>query len=301
MHGSRLQSACAAALLLLALSASAADVASSAGQRIDTTDLQAGARMLSPQYRAALVENPANVRNFTIDLLTRRVIADRARAEHLEDDPVVAAQLRQASERVLHEVWLTRKMAAAASVEAAEALAREEYRAYPERFVRDAEVHARHILLKACACAGEDGAERKAAEAVLARLRKGEDFATLAAELSIDASNADKGGDLGFFGRGKMVPAFEQAAFALTKPGELSDLVETQFGYHIIRLEARRDAGQRSYEEVRDELVATYTKRLGERARGAEIDAVRGAADFRIDDEALAAAAETLRSEADKN
>ena len=119
--------------------------------------------------------------------------------------------------------------------------------------------------------------------------------------MSLDTSNAGKGGDLGFFGRGKMVPAFEEAAFALTEPGQLSDLVETQFGYHIIRLEARRDAGRRSFDEVRDELVAVYTKRLGERARGAEIDAVRSAPDFRIDDEALAAAVEALRHDAGKN
>ncbi len=297
----RLKSACAAALLLLALPVSAADVASSAGQRVEAADLQAGARMLPPQLREALANSSSNARNFTVDLLTRRVIAERARADKLEADPVVAAQLRQAAERVLHEAWLTRKMEAAASVEAAEKLAREEYRAYPDRFVRDAEVHVRHILLKACACAGEDGADRKAAEAVLARLRNGEDFTKLAAELSLDTSNAGKGGDLGFFGRGKMVPAFEEAAFALTEPGQLSDLVETQFGYHIIRLEARRDAGRRSFDEVRDELVAVYTKRLGERARGAEIDAVRSAPDFRIDDEALAAAVEALRHDAGKN
>jgi hypothetical protein len=80
---------------------------------------------------------------------------------------------------------------------------------------------------------------RAKAEEVLARLRAGGDFNALAKEFSVDTSNKDQGGDLGWFGRGMMVKPFEDAAFAL-KPGELSGIVETQFGYHIIKLEGRR-------------------------------------------------------------
>lgn len=77
------------------------------------------------------------------------------------------------------------------------------------------------------------------AEELLARLRAGGDFNALAREFSVDTSNKNQGGDLGWFGRGMMVKPFEDAAFAL-KPGELSGIVETQFGYHIIKLEERR-------------------------------------------------------------
>ncbi|MGH9882176.1 MAG: peptidylprolyl isomerase, partial [Pyrinomonadaceae bacterium] len=80
--------------------------------------------------------------------------------------------------------------------------------------------------------------KRSQAEDVLKRVRAGEDFAKLAQEFSTDGSK-DKGGDLGWFGRGQMVPEFEQAAFAL-KPGEVSEIVETKFGYHIIKLDERR-------------------------------------------------------------
>ena len=80
---------------------------------------------------------------------------------------------------------------------------------------------------------------RSKAEEVLKRARAGEDFAKLAKEFSTDPGSKEKGGDLGWFGHGQMVPEFEQAAFAL-QPGQISDIVQTKFGYHIIKLEDRK-------------------------------------------------------------
>jgi len=96
------------------------------------------------------------------------------------------------------------------------------------------QVRASHILIRSPQ--GQDDTEaRKKAEAVLARIKAGEDFAKVAQEVSEDPESAKKGGDLGFFGHGQMVPEFEQAAFAL-QPGQTSELVKSAFGFHIIRV-----------------------------------------------------------------
>jgi hypothetical protein len=96
---------------------------------------------------------------------------------------------------------------------------------------------------------------RKKSQDLLERARKGEDFAKLATENSDDPGSKDKGGEYDFFGHGKMVPEFEKAAFAL-KAGEISDLVETQFGFHIIKLEERRAAASPDTDQkVRQQIV----------------------------------------------
>lgn len=134
-------------------------------------------------------------------------------------------------------------------------------RLYDDRigeFQREEQVHARHILLT-----GSDASERAAELRV--RLEAGEEFSALAAELSQDAATRDQGGDLGFFPRGRMLAAFDRAAFD-TPTGELSDPVETERGVHLIRVEERRPALSRGLDEVEIELARELVAEDGARA-----------------------------------
>ena len=128
------------------------------------------------------------------------------------------------------------------------------YDGNPRDFMRPEQIQARHILIKVGpeADKGEKAAARKKIEEIQAKLKKGEDFGALAEEFSEGPSKV-KGGDLGWFDRGRMVKPFEEAAFAL-KPGEVSNVVETQFGYHLIEVTDKRSATKMPYTEVREKL-----------------------------------------------
>lgn len=134
------------------------------------------------------------------------------------------------------------------------------YAANPDQMKMPEEIRARHILIKLDADADE--AAQKAAkerlEKILAEAKGGADFAELAKQHS-EGPSAPQGGDLGFFGRGKMVPPFEQAAFAL-EPNAISDIVQTRFGYHIIRVEERR-GGVTLPKEAVTAQIRSYLKR----------------------------------------
>ncbi len=126
---------------------------------------------------------------------------------------------------------------------------------------------ASHILLAAGegSSAADKAAARRKAEELLARLRSNpSDFAKLAREFSKDPGSAAKGGDLGFFGRNMMVKPFEEAAFRL-KPGEISDVVETDFGFHIIRVDEIKPATYKPFEAVRADIEREYRRQQAQK------------------------------------
>jgi len=139
-------------------------------------------------------------------------------------------------------------------VKVSEEDARKFYDENPDKFTRPETVKASHILLGVDpkASAEEKKAAREKAEKLHKELKAGADFAALAKVNSTDSSS-QQGGDLGYFAKGQMVPDFEKAAFAL-KPGEISDVVETPFGYHIIKLVEKKPTEKVDFKDVKPRI-----------------------------------------------
>ncbi len=154
-------------------------------------------------------------------------------------------------------------------VEISDKEAKEYYDKNPDLFKQPEKLHASHILIKV-EPEGDEGKKvegRKEIERIQKELKDGGDFAELAKKYS-QCPSGPEGGDLGFFSRGQMVEAFEKAAFSLN-PGEVSDIVETNFGYHLIKAGERQPETKTDYSEVKDKL-SDYLKRMkvGEETNG---------------------------------
>jgi len=144
-----------------------------------------------------------------------------------------------------------------AGIQVTDAQLQKAYRDQQSDFQTPERVQARHILLKSDAT--NDAAVKVKAEDLLKQIKSGADFAKLAKEKSEDTGSAQNGGELGWIVRGQTVPEFEKAAFTL-KPGETSGLVKTEYGYHIIQVEAHEQAHLKPFDEVKPQLAAELQK-----------------------------------------
>lgn len=152
------------------------------------------------------------------------------------------------------------------------------YTSNKEKFVMPGQVHARHILIKVDSNSSEED-KRKAREQlqdIKKQLDAGADFAEMAKQYS-QGPSAPQGGDLGFFPSGKMVKPFEDAAFAL-QPGEVSDIVETRFGYHLIKVEAKQEGKTIKEEEVDAQIRQYLLKTKSGMALNEAIDELKASA-----------------------
>jgi peptidyl-prolyl cis-trans isomerase C len=211
----------------------------------------AGEEIRLSQLRAAIQDLPEELRTapeaMLLPLLLDQMIAARAliaaaRAAGLHESPEVRARVRAAEEEALQEALIRREIAPYLTEDAL----RERYRREVLEAPREEEVSARHILV----------ATEAEARAILQEARRpGVDFADLARRRST-GPGAREGGDLGFFRRADMIPEFADAAFAL-QPGEISpEPVRTRFGWHIIKVEARRPVPPPPFEQARAEIRA---------------------------------------------
>ena len=222
-----------------------------AGIIITNIDVVSELQKAPEETRRAVLSRPESVTQIVNNLMVRRMLAAEADRDGLAADPLLAATLAIARERAMSDARLARLDAQNTPTPAAlEAYARNVYQAEGTKFDVPAQTRARHILL---ANNGPDSLQK--AKELLVQLKAGASFEELAKSNSTDPGSASRGGDLGFFGAGKMVRPFEDAVNALAKSGDLSEPVESQFGYHIIRLEARRPQGRQPFEEVRAQLI----------------------------------------------
>jgi peptidyl-prolyl cis-trans isomerase C len=182
--------------------------------------------------------------------------------------------------------------------------ARKFYSDHPDEFEQPEMVHVRHILLMTIdpatrqpLLADQQALKRRQIDELLKRVRNGEDFAKLATQYSEDPGSKDNGGELPAFPRGQMVPEFEAAAFALNT-NQISDVVTTQYGYHIIQLLDKTPAKQLDYATVADNLKKALIQEKVAKLAPAYVDNLKRAAGVEITDEDLKAAAAEADAEA---
>ena len=230
------------------------------GDEIRHSDVLAMARGLPPQYQAQLMQiYPLMVQR----LVDYKLAGMAGRAAGLAGDDEVEARVARAEERAIREVYLEREIEARVT----DAAVQDAYKAHLAANPPAEEQHARHILLET----------EEAARETIAVLDGGADFVELAKERSTGPSGP-RGGDLGYFTADQMVPEFSQAAAAL-EPGQHSaEPVQTQFGWHVIKVEDRRRGAPVSLEEVEPQL----REQLAREALETVLNGLRGGVEIEI-------------------
>jgi len=167
-----------------------------------------------------------------------------------------------------------------------EAVAKETYQVQKQQYMTDETVRASHILIKV-----DEKHDDTAAQALARELReralKGEDFGELAKQYSADSSAARDAGSLGVFKRGQMVKPFEDAVFALQEPGAISEVIQTPFGYHVIRLDEHKMPEQQPFESVKDSIIKELQTQMSSKLWQDKMIAIRSNSDIVVDENLL--------------
>ena len=247
----------------------AAVVATVGDMTITEADLGFAAEDLQQQLQQV---PPAEQRAFLLTvLIDMKVMAKAAREAGLAEDDLFKRRMSYLEDRSLRRDYFTDKIAAAITEDAVKAA----YDDFTKTFVPVEQVHARHILVPT----------EEEAKAIKAELDGGKPFEVLAMEKTTDPSGKQNGGDLGFFQKGMMVPEFEAAAFSL-EPGAVSDPVQSQFGWHIIKVEEKRMSSPPPMEQVAQQL----TQQVMMKAFDDQMAALKSGLAIDIPDAALAEA-----------
>ena len=253
-------------------------------------DYEADLQRVPPEMRDSFAGDARRLSAMLNNLLITKTLAAEARQAGLDRDAQVARMLALETDRALAKEQVRRiEEAAGAEFDAKgpEILlkAREIYAADKSKYLVPEEVQASHILFDT----HKDGPAAALARAneARAKLVAGADFATLAKEISDDPSAKRNSGELGWFGSGRMDPDFTKVAFELKTVGEISAPVLSSFGYHLIRLEGRRPARQRSFDEVKDRIIAEFRTRYVNDRRDAKLASIREDPSLKVDQKAV--------------
>lgn len=270
--------------------ATAAGAETMSDGRDSISEVQVRAALLSAPPGAIEKASREQLVRFIENLLIDKRLEAAALNDKLDQNPIIAARIEKTRRDVLVKSYVEQTAARiAAELPDLEPLARERYEVEKPNLKRKEAVRVAHILFRASLEDEKAAAEaRTKAEGVLLKLKEGADFASLAKEHSQDGSAA-QGGELdGWRDKGTLVPAFEKAAYAL-KPGAISELVWSNFGYHIIKLLEYRPETQLSYDESREQLMAKIRNEQMEKRRQEWIKDFRGTKPVEIDDAMLEA------------
>lgn len=221
--------------------------------RITSQDLEADLERIPNENRAEVLASKVRIRKLLENLLVTKTLAAQARSAGLDREPLLLKRMELAADGVLSKEQMNRAVAAV-SLPDFDVRAKELYRVGIEKYTIPARVHASHILVETKG--------RRTPEEALKRIQEvrelavgGKSFEDLALEYSDDQSAKNNKGDLGFFVAGKMVKPFSDTAFAMKTPGEISEPVKTDFGYHIIKLHEIQPQKVNPFEAVKENIV----------------------------------------------
>lgn len=241
-------------------------VATVNGEPVTEADLTLAIADLDEQFaRLPAEQRRAAALSAVIEI---RLMSAAAEAKGLADGEAFTRRMALLRQRALHSAYIDQEIASQVTDEAIRARYEKEIASLPAT----GEVRARHIIVET----------KEEAADIIAKLDAGGDFEALAREHSKDGAAA-QGGDLGYFGPGQMVPEFEAAAFALDVGKHSAEPVETQFGWHVIKVEDKRDRQPPAYEEVAEQFRGLLLRE----AYFATVSQLRGAAEIEIADPAL--------------
>jgi parvulin-like peptidyl-prolyl isomerase len=224
-------------------------IAKIGNKKITVSDLNRVISYYDSERQKAIEKHPQLKEQVLRQMVHCIVVSERAKKEGFDKRPDVKENLEFFLNNALAYEYLQKEVAGKVTVSEDEM--KTYYETNQDKFMTPEAVRARHILIRADRTASEE--DKKKAEDILKRIKAGEDFAKLASDLSDDPGSKPRGGDPGFFQRGRMVKPFEEAAFAL-KPGEVSGIVESPFGYHIIKVEERKESALEPYDQVKENI-----------------------------------------------